>query len=365
LRIAFRTFNNVSRDCVYRNDATIQERGMSTAVVSNRIPSVRTFESRRLCLQRIAEARGSIDPEFLDSPQYEAETIGALFGCRLVVKIESLNPIRSFKGRGAQYLTSKLPRGARLVCSTTGNFGQGMAYAARKSGHALTVFTGTQANPLKVDRMRALGAEVRQVGEDADEAQVAAETHALDTGALLICDGRDAAIAEGAGTIAVELLQWPHSFDAILVPVGDGALIAGVGRWIKAHAPDTRVIGVCSAAAPAMARSRDARRILRVPARDTIADGLSISTPHAETLADFDGIVDDILLVDDPALVGGMRLAHRELGLVLEPSGAAGLAALSQYRLRFHGRRVATILTGGNVTPDQFRSWLLPDRKGL
>jgi threonine dehydratase len=317
-----------------------------------------TATQRRISLERIAEARIHIDAEFLDSPQYEAESIGAQLGCRLVVKVESLNPVRSFKARGAQFLAAQLPSRSTLVCSTAGNFGQGLAYAARKHGHSLTVFSSLDANAFKVARMRRLGAEVRLVGEDSDETHEAASAFARESGGTLIVDGREPALAEGAGTIAVELLRWRESFDAILAPLGDGSLSAGVGRWTKAHAPATRIIGVCSAGAPAMARSWQQRQVTRVAASHTIADGLAISTPHAEALADLAGVIDDIILVDDAAIIAAMRLAHGELGIVLEPSGAAGIAALHACADRFRGSLVATILTGGGVTPEQMRLWL-------
>src|SRR5881296_2143043 len=130
-------------------------------------------ETHRLSLQRIAQAATIIDPVFLNSPQYLAESLGQRFGCRLVVKVETLNPIRSFKGRGADYLVASLHGRPHLVCATAGNFGQGMAYAARKRRLSLTVFTARNANPLKVERMRALGADVR-FGEDVDAAHLAA-----------------------------------------------------------------------------------------------------------------------------------------------------------------------------------------------
>jgi threonine dehydratase len=320
--------------------------------------SAQPVKPSRLSLERIAEASRHIDAEFLASPQYEAESIGAQLGCRLVVKVECLNPIRSFKARGTHLLAAQLPKGSALACSTAGNFGQGMAHAARKHGHSLTVFSSVDANALKVARMRALGADVRLVGKDADETHEAASEFARESGATLIVDGREAALAEGAATIAVELLEWREAFDAILVPLGDGSLIAGIGRWTKAHAPATRVIGVCSAGAPAMARSWQRRQVTPVAAAHTIADGLSISTPHSEALADLADVVDDIVVLEDDAMIEAMRLAHRELGLVLEPSGAAGLAAAQAYAERFRGMLVAAILTGGNMTPEQMRTWL-------
>src|SRR5262249_18430619 len=117
--------------------------------------------NHRLSLENIAQATTLIDPVFLNSPQFVAEPLGQQLGCRLVVKVETLNPIRSFKGRGAEYLASTLRGRPNLVCSTAGNFGQGMAYAARKRGLSITIFVAANANPLKVERMRGLGADVR------------------------------------------------------------------------------------------------------------------------------------------------------------------------------------------------------------
>jgi threonine dehydratase len=312
----------------------------------------------RLSLERIAEAAGVIDPVFLNSPQYRAEPLESHIGCRVVVKVETINPIRSFKGRGAGYLVSTLEEPRHLVCATAGNFGQGMAYAARTRGLALTIFTSTDASPLKIARMRALGADVRPVGADFDDAHRAASAFASQVGGRLVEDGRDHAIAEGAGTIAVELLEWPEPIDDIVVPVGDGALVGGVARWVKAHQPATRVFGVAAAGAPAMERSWRAGRVVALDRADTIADGISVQTPFAEAVTDLIGLVDDMLLVPDDQMVRAMRLAVNELGIILEPSGAAGLAALLANPTRFGGRLTATILTGGNLSATQMEQWL-------
>ncbi len=317
-------------------------------------------EPHRLSVERIEQAAGIIDPVFLNSPQFRAEPLEQQLDCRVVVKVETLNPIRSFKGRGAEYLMASLTGHPHLVCATAGNFGQGMAFAARKRGLPLTIYASVTANPLKVERMRALGAEVRLVGESFMTAHSAAKAFAAETGAQLIEDGRVPAISEGAGTIGVELLRWPEPFDAILVPLGDGALLGGVSRWVKAHRPATQMIGICANGAPAMERSWRARQARDVERTDTIADGIAVQNPYPEAVADLVGLADDILLIDDPALISAMHQAHRELGIVLEPSGAAGLAAMKTYRDRFKGQLIATILTGGNVTPEQMGQWLSP-----
>jgi threonine dehydratase len=317
-------------------------------------------EPHRLSVERIQQATGVIDSVFLNSPQFRAEPLEQQLDCRLVVKVETLNPIRSFKGRGAEYLMATLSGLPHLVCATAGNFGQGMAFAARKRGLPLTIFASVTANPLKVERMRAFGAEVRLVGEDFKTAHSAAKGFATETGAQLIEDGRIPAISEGAGTIGLELLRWPEPFDAILVPLGDGALLAGVARWVKAHRPATKLIGICASGAPAMERSWRARNAQELGQTETIADGIAVQSPYPEAVDDIIGLADDILLVEDRALITAMQMAHRELGVILEPSGAAGLAALETYRDRFKGQLIATILTGGNVTAEQMRQWLSP-----
>ena len=310
----------------------------------------------RLSLERIAEAATAIDPVFLDSPQFLAEALG--LDCRLVVKVETLNPIRSFKARGTEFLTASLDGPTALACATAGNFGQGMAWSARKRGLPLTVFTAVDANPLKGERMRALGADVRPVGKDFDAAHDAARDFATETGARLVEDGRDREIAEGAGTIGIELLRWPDPFDAIVVPLGDGALLAGIARWVKAHQPSVRVVGVCAAGAPAMEVSLRTGRRVTFPRADTIADGIAVRSPFPEAIGDLTGVVDEVDLVEDRDIVAAIRRAHRDLGLVLEPAGAAGLASVLAHEERFAGRLVATVLTGGNATSEQVREWI-------
>ena len=318
------------------------------------------IESHRLSVERIEQAAGIIDPVFLNSPQFRAEALEKQLGCRVVVKVETLNPIRSFKGRGTEYLAATLSGRPHLACATAGNFGQGMAFAARKRGLRLTIFASATANPLKIERMCALGAEVRLVGDNFKVAHSAAKAFAAENGAELIEDGRVPAITEGAGTIGLELLRWPEPFDAILVPLGDGALLAGVARWVKAHRPATVMIGICASGAPAMERSWRARQAQELGRDETIADGISVQSPYPEAVADIVGLADDVLLVEDHALVSAMQHAHRELGVVLEPSGAAGLAALMTYRERFKGQLIGTILTGGNLTDEQMKQWLSP-----
>jgi threonine dehydratase len=207
-----------------------------------------------LSIERIREAYELIPRIFRDTPQFVCEGLSRELGSRVLCKVECLNLIRSFKGRGASYFLAREGRASEfLVSASAGNFGQGLAYAARECGKRLLVFAALTADPAKVVAMRALGAEVRLVGADFDAAKKKARRFAEQDGLGFIEDGREPAIAEGAGTIALELCQWSEPIDAVIVPVGNGALINGIGRWMRTHAPGCSVIGVCAEGAPAMA----------------------------------------------------------------------------------------------------------------
>jgi threonine dehydratase len=269
-----------------------------------------------------------------------------------------LNPIRSFKGRGADWLLRTANGGGRIICASAGNFGQGMAFAARARGRSCTVYAAEGANPLKVEQMRALGADVRLAGADFDAAKQAARQDAEATGAWFVEDGAEPEIAEGAGTIAAELGSHPALLDAVLVPVGNGALVSGIGTWMRAFAPHTRVVGVCAAGAPSMAASWRAGEARPTPSVDTIADGIAVREPVPAAVSTMRSVVDEMVLVDDADLIAAMRLVHEHLGLVVEPAGVAGVAAAMRLGKRLAGRVVATPLCGGNVTAGQRRAWL-------
>jgi threonine dehydratase len=315
-----------------------------------------------LSLDAIAEADRLVDPVFRNSPQFECEPLSDALGVRMTVKVECCNPIRSFKGRGTDYLMHRLQRleepPRRLVTASAGNFGQGLAHAARRRGVPLTVFASTAANPLKVDRMRALGAQVRIAGDDFDAAKAEARDHALREGATFVEDGALPAIAEGAGTIAVELCRQAGELETVLVPVGNGALVNGIGTWLKAHAPAARVVGVCASAAPAMERSWRTGTVVTTERADTIADGIAVRVPVPEALEQMRDTVDEMVTAPEELLLHAMRLCLQHLGLVVEPAGAAGVAACLLLRDRLAGGRVATPLCGGNLTPEQIDGWL-------
>ena len=320
----------------------------------------------RLSAARIASSRALIDSAFLDTPERRDPGLDRWFGCEIVIKDEAAGPLGCFKGRGADLFVARwvAARAAGsgapgpLVCASAGNFGLALADAGRRRGVPVTVFVATDASRYKVARILECGGEVIERGFDCDDAKAASREHVLARGGTPVEDGAEVAIAEGAGTIGAELDGTP--LDALVVPVGNGALAAGMGTWARARWPATRVIGVCSAGAPVM---RDCwLRGLGAAAddavADTIADGIAVRVPVPAAVDDLAGVLDDLVAVDDAALVAAMRALHALTGLVAEPSAVAGLAAIAADRARFAGLRVGTVLTGSNLTREQRADWL-------
>jgi threonine dehydratase len=313
----------------------------------------------RLSVENIERAAREIDAVFTHTPQFNCEPLSSELGATLTLKLETLNPIRSFKGRGADFFMSETQHSLQdqqLVCATAGNFGQAMAYACRKRSRHLIIYSATNANPLKIERMRSLGAEVRQEGDNFDGSKESAKAFCASTGAHFVEDGRDIAISEGAGSIAVEMMQ-RRTFDTVLVPLGNGALITGMARWIKHVAPDVRIIGVSSATADAMEASWRSGTVIERPSANTIADGIAVRTPVPEALEDMKGLVDDVVLVSEEALLRGMKIMFDRAGLVIEPAGIAGVAAVLDHQ-QLRSERLATVLCGSNLTSEQINTWL-------
>jgi threonine dehydratase len=319
--------------------------------------------NHRIRLSAISDALSKIDPVFLNTPQYQCGPLNEAVGCKLTLKIETANPIRSFKGRGGSNLVASRFRagalsGRKVIGASAGNWGQALAYACEARDLPLTLFASVNANPLKIEMMKMLGAKVILQGEDFDAAKLAARAYALETGGVQLVDGLDVEASEGAATIAVELMKLVKPVDVVLVPLGNGALLTGIARWVKAVRPSTQVIGVQSSRADAMEKSWRLKKPVTAASVTTIADGIGVRIPVPEALADMEGLVDDVVLVDDNSIIDAMKLLYLKAGQLVEPSGAAGLAAIIENPSRYKGGNVATIICGGNVTDAQAKQYI-------
>ncbi len=308
----------------------------------------------------IRAAIAAIDPVFTGSPQYLSDRLSERAGRPVIVKVETVNPIRAFKGRGTWFAVRELAGEGRvgpdrpLVAASTGNFGQGVGYACRAFGIPAVVFADEHANPRKLDRIRSFGATVIQAGRDFDAAREASAVHARETGGFLLVDGEEPRVATGAGTLAVEVTDGVAAGAlpapaAAFVPVGNGALIVGVGAWLRSAAPDCRIVGIQSEAAPSMTRSWQAGRPIETETAVTFAEGIATRVPVPEALAMMVGRVDEMRLVSEAALHAAQAELGDALGITVEGAAAASWAGL----LADEGGAgpALVIVTGSNVAP--------------
>jgi threonine dehydratase len=316
-------------------------------------------QDTRLDTARIRAARRIIDPIFLDTPLYRCEALESDLGCAVSIKLETANPVRSFKARGTEVLANLLADGGprAVVCASAGNLGQALAWSGRRRRLDVTVVASRFAPSAKLDRIRALDARLELVDGDFDMAREQAAIVARHEGARLIEDSQDIETCEGAATIGLELLD-TASFDAVLIALGGGALATGVGHVMKALAPEVEVICVQPAGAPAMTRSWRQRRVVTTDSTNTIADAVAGRHPIPAVLDDLLLVADDAVLVQEASIIAGMRMLLGHAGLVVEPSAALGVAAILEDRDRFAGRHVITIVCGSNVDVGAYHRWV-------
>jgi threonine dehydratase len=300
-----------------------------------------------------------IDPVFLDTPLYPCDGLGRALGCTVSIKLETANPVRSFKGRGTELVATMLAEQGRtaVVCASAGNLGQALAWSGGRRGIDVAVVASRRAPAAKLDRIRALGASVELVDGDFETARERAAGIARRDGVRLVEDSLDVETCEGAATIGLELAAGTPEFDAVLIALGGGAMATGIGQVLKTQVPRAEVICVQPVGAPAMTLSWRACRVVSTDSTDTIADGVAGRHPIPEVLDDLLLVADDAVLVREASIVAGLRMLLEHAGLVVEPSAALGVAAVLEDRDRFAGRHVVVVICGSNVDLDAYRRW--------
>ncbi|HYI10537.1 MAG TPA: threonine/serine dehydratase [Thermoanaerobaculia bacterium] len=300
----------------------------------------------------IAAAAERLSPYARPTPLVRALLLSRDLGCELLVKNETVSPIASFKWRGAlnAILREREVRG--VVTSSTGNHGQGVAWAARVTGVPAHIFLPLGANPTKRAKIELLGATIHDLGHDLDAAKELAIAFAQQEGLTFIDDGESEGVIEGAGTIGREIAAEVDGIDVVYVPMGSGSLASGVALAVKERYPRARVVAVQSSGSPAMVESFHARRAIERPI-DSVADGLACRVPAQLALELLLQTVDDAVVVPDEELLAAARAMVLGAHLLVEPSGAAGLAAAMRDDVQ--GKLVVVIATGSNITPELFR----------
>jgi threonine dehydratase len=306
-------------------------------------------------LADVLAARQRIAPYLRPTPLFRYPALDAMTGARVWIKHENHQPVGAFKVRGGVNLISQMDPGERargVIAASTGNHGQSVAYAADLFGVRAVICVPAQANPVKVESMRALGAEVVSNGRDFDEAREHCEKQAAEHRYRYIHSGNEPALIAGVATCTLEILEAQPDTGVIVVPVGGGSGAAGACVVAKAVRPSVEVIGVQSEGAPAAYRSWRGRSLVE-DTTSTFAEGLATRTAFELPQQILWELLDDFVLVSDSALRCATRVMIEKTRNLVEPAGAAALAAVLADPQRFAGRKVAIVCSGGNISPAQ------------
>lgn len=286
-----------------------------------------------------------------------SSSLDAQSGCRVVLKPELMQRTGSFKFRGAlnrllQASPAELASG--VVAFSSGNHGAAVALAASIVGAEATVVVPADAAEIKLRAIRGYGATVRCYDPASERREDVAAAIVAERGALLVPPFDDLEVMAGQGTVGLELVEDAGELEAVLVPVGGGGLIAGVATAVRSRLPRCRIIGVEPAGADDTRRSFAAGARTAIEEVSTVADGLRASMPGALTFPINRALLDGVVVVDDEQIVEAMRFCFERLKIVVEPSGAVGVAALLSGAVQAAGQKVGVVLSGGNVGAERF-----------
>jgi threonine dehydratase len=325
-----------------------------------RLPASGAMDWPPITRADVLEARRRIGPYLPRTPLYHYPGLSELVGAEVWVKHENHQPIGAFKVRGGVNLVSQLSddeRARGLIAASTGNHGQSIAYAARLFGVQARICVPEGANPVKVESMRALGADIIVHGPDFDSAREHCEQLAGEHGYRYVHSGNEPLLIAGVATETLEILEEQPEIDVVIVPIGGGSGAAGACIAAKSIKPEIEVVGVQSEAAPAACRSwREGKLVEDTTA--TFAEGLATRTAFELPQRILREQLDDFVLVDEDAIRRAtVTMIERTRNLV-EPAGAAPLAAALHVRENLRNRRVALVLSGGNISPPQLAELL-------
>lgn len=293
-----------------------------------------------------------VHTHMLPTPQYAWPLINESAGTEVWVKHENHTPTGAFKVRGGitfmDWLQRRQPEARGICTATRGNHGQSQARAAIAAGLSAKIYVPRGNSSEKNAAMRAFGAELVEFGEDFDTARGEAMRVARDEG-LVVVPPFHQELVRGVATYALELFTKVADLDTVYVPIGCGSGICGLITARDALGLKTRIVGVVAEKAPTAKLSFDAGRLIETDSADTFADGMAVRVPVAEAFHIYSKGAERIVAVTDDAVAEAMRLYYRATHNIAEGAGAASLAALMQERERMAGRKVAVILTGGNI----------------
>ncbi|MEZ4859997.1 MAG: threonine/serine dehydratase [Caldilineaceae bacterium] len=305
-------------------------------------------------------AQKTIRPYLAPTPLHHYPSLDKLLDAQVYIKHENYQPIGAFKVRGGINLMAHLPSALRergVVTASTGNHGQSIAYAAQQFGVRAVIVVPEGANPVKVEAMRSYGAEVVFHGADFEASKRHCVTLEAEAGLRFINSGDEPLLIAGVGTHTLEIFEAEPAIDVVIVPLGGGSGAAGACIAAKAMSPHAQVIAVQASGAPAgyLTWQAQARRTAEI---HTFAGGLATGEPFMMPQQILWSLLDDFVLVSDDEMRRAILLYLEKAKTLAEPAGAAPLAAALQLRNRLQGKKIALILSGGNISPSELSQCL-------
>jgi len=298
----------------------------------------------------IRAAAERLDGQVIRTPLVPAARMSEVLGCELYLKLENLQRTGSFKDRGAFMRLSQLSQAEAkrgVIAMSAGNHAQGVAYHARRLGVPATIVMPEFAPFSKVERTKSFGARVVLTGDTLDASAQAARQIAEKEGLTFVHPYDDPHVIAGQGTIGLEILADLPDVDTIVVPIGGGGLISGIALAAKDANPDIHMIGVETELYPSMLNALKGRGEL--PGGSSLADGIAVKNPGKLTREIIERLVEDIAVVPEVTIETAIARLVEEQKIVAEGAGAAGVAAILNEPERFAGRKVATVICGGNI----------------
>ena len=305
----------------------------------------------------IESAHARIKPYLYPTPLIRCPWLEEKINAPVFAKLENLQRTGSFKMRGATNALLQLDAAVRnggIVTASAGNHGLGVAQATQLLGGAVTVFVSQAASPLKMSKLRQLGAHLIQQGADYDEADAIGKAYAQEKNLPFIHAYEQDEVIAGQGTVGLELLEELSQPMCVVVPVGGGGLISGMALALKTRSSQSQIIGVQSEASPATVRALALGKVVDTPIADSIADGLTGRFASEKLLPMIQTYCDDVMLVQESSIGLAKKEFYFHQGWRVEGTAAVGAAAILENKIHSGGRPIVLIITGGNIADDLF-----------
>ena len=307
---------------------------------------------KTITLSDIQTAQKTLSQILQPTPLIKNEWLSATYGCEVYFKLETLQPVGSFKIRGATYKISSLSADEKkngVIAASAGNHAQGVAWGARFYQTSALIVMPENAPLTKISNTQALGAKVHLEGETYQESFLAAQKIAVETGRSYVHAFHDPFVIAGQGTVGIEIMEQLPDVDYVVSSIGGGGLTAGMGIALKGLKPSIKLIACQAENASAMATSLKQHHVVEKSFKNTFADGIAVKIANPDMFALLEPVVDEIFTADEEEIAMNVLRFMEKGKLVVEGSGAITLGALDRYQKKFSGKKIVFVVCGGNI----------------